>query len=190
MFVGGNGGTGVAEAILSATEQLYLDRGRPRDLTLMHVTGVGAVTHGGVNHFAHKGMVKRVIGGNYGLQLPFMKELIVTNEVEAYNFPQGVMSQLCRAMAAKQPGVITHVGLGTYMDPRQEGGKMNAAATEDLIEVVMLAGREWLFYRAPTPDIAFIRERRPTMMAMSAWSTRARRVRICPSPRPFTTPAA
>jgi propionate CoA-transferase len=157
VFVGGNGGTGVAEAILCATEARFLDTDRPRDLTLMHVTGVGAVDHGGVNHFAHRGMVKRVIGGNYGLQLPFMKELIVSNEVEAYNFPQGVMSQMCRAMAAKQPGVITHVGLGTYMDPRQEGGKMNAAATEDLIEVVELGGREWLFYRASTPDIAFIR---------------------------------
>ena len=76
-------------------------------------------------------MVKRVIGGNYGLQLPFMKKLIVSNAIEAYNLPQGVICQLYRAMAAKQPGVVSHVGLQTYMDPRQEGGEMNAATTED-----------------------------------------------------------
>ena len=157
LIVGGNGGTGAPEAILAAVETLFVDRGRPRDLTLVHVTGIGAVTHGGLNHFAHKGLVKRVIGGNFGLQLPFMKELIVANEIEAYNVPQGVLSQMCRAMAAKQPGVITHVGLHTFLDPRQEGGKMNARTTRDMIELIELAGQEWLFYHAPTPDIAFIR---------------------------------
>lgn len=157
LIVGGNGGTGVPEIILVAIEKRYMDSSHPKDLSLIHVTGVGALTHGGTNHLAHKGLVKRVIGGNFGLQLPFMKELIVSNAVEAYNYPQGVLSQMCRAMAAKQPGIITHVGLHTYMDPRQEGGKMNARATEDLIEVIQLAGREWLFYRAPTPNIALIR---------------------------------
>ena len=157
LIVGGNGGMGAPEAVLVAIEKRFTDQGRPKDLTLVHVTGIGAVTYGGINHFAHKGLVKRVIGGNFGLQLPFMKEMIVSNAIEAYNFPQGVLSQMCRAMAAKQPGVVTHVGLHTYMDPRQEGGKMNARATEDLIEVVHLAGREWLFYHAPTPDIAVIR---------------------------------
>ena len=157
LVVGGNGGTGVPESILEAIEKRFLDTNQPKDLTLVHMTGVGALTYGGTNHLAHKGLIKRVIGGNFGLQLPFMKELIVSNAVEAYNYPQGVLSQMCRAMAAKQPGVVTHVGLHTYMDPRQEGGKMNSRATEDLIEVIQLAGREWLFYRAPTPNIALIR---------------------------------
>ena len=157
LIVGGNGGMGAPESVLVAIEKLFVEQARPKALTLVHVTGIGAVTYGGINHFAHKGLVKRVIGGNFGLQLPFMKEMIVSNAVEAYNFPQGVLSQMCRAMAAKQPGIVTHVGLHTYMDPRQEGGKMNASATEDLIEVIQLAGREWLFYNAPTPDIAIIR---------------------------------
>ena len=156
LIVGGNGGTGAAEALLSALERRFLAEAAPRDLTLFHVTGVGAVTSKGLCHLAHPGLVRRVIGGNYGLQLPFMA-LIRDERLEAYNFPQGVMSQMCRAMAAKQPGVITHVGLGTYMDPRQDGGRMNASAREPLVELVQLAGRDWLFYKAPVPTVAFIR---------------------------------
>ncbi len=156
LIVGGNGGTGAPEALLSALERRFLAEAAPRDLTLFHVTGIGAVTSKGLCHLAHPGLVRRVIGGNYGLQLPFMA-LIREERLEAYNFPQGVMSQMCRAMAAKQPGVITHVGLGTYMDPRQDGGRMNASAREPLVELVQLAGRDWLFYKAPVPTVAFIR---------------------------------
>ncbi|GGE41318.1 acetate CoA-transferase YdiF [Agaricicola taiwanensis] len=156
LAVGGNGGTGAPEAILDALEQRFLDTKSPNSLTLFHVTGIGAVTEKGLCHLAHAGLIERVFGGNYGLQLPFMK-LIREEAMEGYNFPQGVMAQLCRAMAAKQPGVITHVGLKTYMDPRQEGGRMNARTREPMVEVVELAGREWLFYRAPTPTIAFLR---------------------------------
>jgi len=158
VIIGGNGGM-APETIYAAVEKRYLETKEPRNLTLLHVTGVGAADSddAGLNHFAHTGLVKRVIGGNYGIQLKFMKNLIVTDEIEAYNFPQGVLSQMCRAMAAGQPGVITHVGLDTYIDPRLEGGKMNSRAREDLVEVVQLAGREWLFYKAPVPDLAFIR---------------------------------
>ena len=129
VIVGGNGGTGAPESILVALEQRFLGSGAPRNLTLFHVTGIGAVTEKGLCRLAHRGLVGRVIGGNYGLQLPFMK-LIVENEIEAYNFPQGVMSQMCRAMAGKQLGIVTHVGLNTYMDPRLDGGRMNARTTE------------------------------------------------------------
>jgi propionate CoA-transferase len=156
LIVGGNGGTGAPEKILAALENRFLAESHPRDLTLFHVTGVGAVTEKGLCHLAHKAMIRRVIGGNYGLQLPFMK-LIVGNEIEAYNFPQGVMSQMCRAMAGKQAGVLTHVGVGTYMDPRQDGGRMNARTTEPLVELIHAAGQELLLYRAPTPTIAMIR---------------------------------
>ncbi len=156
LIVGGNGGTGAPEKILTALENRFLADGHPRDLTLFHVTGIGAVTEKGLCHLAHKALIRRVIGGNYGLQIPFMK-LIVDNEVEAYNFPQGVMSQMCRAMAGKQPGVLTHVGIGTYMDPRQDGGRMNAKTTEPMVELINSGGKEWLLYRAPIPTIAIIR---------------------------------
>ncbi len=156
LIVGGNGGTGAPEKILAALEKRFLDGGQPRGLTLFHVTGIGAVTEKGLCHLAHKTLIRRVIGGNYGLQLPFMK-LIVGNEIEAYNFPQGVMSQMCRAMAGKQPGVLTHVGIGTYMDPRQDGGRMNARTTEPMVELINSGGKEWLLYRAPVPTVAVVR---------------------------------
>jgi propionate CoA-transferase len=145
LIVGGNGGTGVAEAILTTLEQRYLTSQAPKNLTLFHVTGIGAVTEKGICRLAHPGMVKRVIGGNYGLQLPFMA-LITGNRIEAYNFPQGVMTHLCRAMAGKQPGVLTHVGLNTYMDPRQGGGRMNDCTTEELVKLIEIDDQEFLFY--------------------------------------------
>jgi len=159
LMVGGNGGTGVAESVLAAIERRFLDEGRPQGLTLIHVTGVGVIGDEtvGLDHLAHQGLVRRVIGGHYGLQLRFMRELITTGAIEAYNFPQGVLAQMTRAWAAGQPGVLTHVGLGTYMDPRQEGGRMNAAAREPLIDLIELRGREWLLYRAPVPDVAILR---------------------------------
>ncbi|MCW5655814.1 CoA-transferase [Hydrogenophaga sp.] len=156
LAVGGNGGTGVAESVLASLEERFLTTGAPRALTLFHVTGIGAVTEKGLCRLAHDGLVARVVGGNYGLQLPFMK-LITDNRMEAYNFPQGVMAQLCRTLAARQPGVLTHVGLHTYMDPRQDGGRMNSRTKEDLVSVVPVAGEEFLLYRAPTPTVAILR---------------------------------
>ena len=157
VLAGGNGGSGVPEAVFEAVERRFLAGDGPHGITLFHITGVGALTEKGMNRFAHAGLVRRVIGGNFGMQLPFMK-LIVAGEMEAYNFPQGVMTHLCRAMAGKQPGVLTHVGLATYMDPRQDGGRMNARTTEPLVEVVNVAGGEYLFYRAPgVPTVALIR---------------------------------
>ncbi len=157
IIVGGSAGMGVAESVLVAIGQRFLKDKHPQKLGVIHTTGVGAVTEKGLNHLAHKGLVGRVIGGNFGLQLPFMKELITSNEIEAYNIPQGVMCQLYRAMAAGQPGVVTHVGLHTYMDPRQEGGRMNSATTKDIIRVIELDDREWLFYATPRANVALIR---------------------------------
>ena len=157
VIVGGSAGMGVADAVLVALENRFLKTKIPDALTIIHTTGIGALNSEGLNRFAHKGLIKRVIGGNFGLQLEFMRELVVTDEIEAYNFPQGVICQLYRAMAAKQPGVITHIGLHTYVDPRQEGGKMNKATTDDLIEVVNLDGSEYLFYKAPVANVAMIR---------------------------------
>ena len=126
-------------------------------MTLINITGVGAVTEKGLCHLAHEGLIARVVGGNFGLQVPFMR-LVRDELIDAYNFPQGVMSQLCRAMAAKHPGVLTHVGLNTYMDPRQDGGRMNARTTLPLVDLVELHGQSWLLYRAPSPpNVAIIR---------------------------------
>ncbi len=156
VIVEGSSGFGVAEAVLAALERRFAETGEPRDLTVVHTTGVGDRAARGLNHLAHDGMLRRVIGGNWGL-MPALIKLIAEDRVEAYNFPQGVLCQLYREIAAGKPGVISHVGLGTYMDPRQDGGRMNARTREELVEVVRLAGREWLFYKAFRPDVALLR---------------------------------
>jgi propionate CoA-transferase len=156
VIVEGSSGFGVAESVLAALERRFQAVGEPGDLTVVHTTGVGDRAGRGLDHLAHEGMLRRVIGGNWGL-MPALGKLIAGDKVEAYNFPQGVLCQLYREIAAGKPGVISHVGLGTYMDPRQDGGRMNARAREALVEVVQLAGRDWLFYKAFRPDVALLR---------------------------------
>lgn len=121
LIVGSNGGTGAPESLLQALEEQFLATGTPNALTLFHVTGIGAGTSLGLCHLAHKGLVERVFGGNYGLQLPLMS-LITVGEVEGYNFPRGVVAQLCRAMAAKQPASSRMSGCTRMSIPgRKEG---------------------------------------------------------------------
>ncbi len=146
----------VADRVLRAIEERYLSAGTPKDLTVFHPQGMGDKDTQGMSRFAHKGMCKRVIGGHWGMS-PAMGKLAVEEEVEAYNMPQGVMAQMVRAMAAKGPGVITKIGLDTYIDPRQSGGKMNGSAKEDLIEVMTIDGEEWLRYKPVPFDVAIIR---------------------------------
>ena len=105
---------------------------------------------------AQKGRVKRDIGGHWG-QSPRLCEMAERNEIEAYNFPMGAMAQLMRAAAAGAPGILTHVGLGTFLDPRQQGGRLNDVTKEELIKLQVIDGEEWLFYPCIYPDVAFIR---------------------------------
>ncbi|HOV37797.1 MAG TPA: CoA-transferase [Spirochaetales bacterium] len=148
VLMSGHGG-GVLEAdfVLREIEKCYLETGEPKNLTLVHVSGVGNKNEKGVSRFAHKGMVKRVIGGHWGWSSK-MAQLALDNEIEAYTLPQGVLSLLMREIAAKRVGLLTKVGLGTFADPRIDGGRLNTAAKEDLVELVHLAGEELLLYKA------------------------------------------
>jgi propionate CoA-transferase len=149
-------GAGYPEDLVWHLGERFRERGSPGDLTLVHAAGQGDWRDRGLGALAHPGMLRRIIGG-YFATAPAICDLIAEELVEAYSFPQGVITQLFRNTAAGKPGLYTHIGLGTFVDPRVEGGKANAVTREELVEVVELGGRELLFYPAFQLDVAFIR---------------------------------
>lgn len=152
----GFGVVGVPDELLLALQQRFEASQSPRDLTLIFGGGPGDGKEQGINRIALDGLIKRAIGGHWGL-VPKLGAMAVENRIEAWNLPLGVISHLYRDIAAGLPGNLSRVGLGTFVDPRLQGGKVNARTTEELVSVTELAGQELLFYRVPKPQVAFIR---------------------------------
>ncbi|HOE41635.1 MAG TPA: malonate decarboxylase subunit alpha [Rhodoferax sp.] len=152
----GFGSNGVPDELILALEKRFQETGSPRDLTLLFGGGPGDGAKGGANRLAHEGLLRRTIGGHYGM-LPQIGRLALDGKIQAYNLPLGVVSHLYRDIACGLPGTVSKVGLGTFVDPRQEGGKINRQTTEDIVSVIELGGQELLFYKTLPISVAFIR---------------------------------
>ena len=155
--ISGNGaGMISAEAIFAALEKRFLETGEPRNLTLVHSLGLGDRGDLGANRFAHEGMIRKVIASHFTWS-PRMQQLIRAEKIEAYCFPGGVIQHLLREIGAGRPGLITHSGLGTFVDPRQDGGRCNQRSRENLVELLTLDGKEVLRYKPFRVDVAIVR---------------------------------
>ena len=152
------------DAVLAALGERFDTTGRPRDLTSIHPIAAGDMFGTkGVDHFARPGCLRKIIGGSYpsgptNADPPRIWQMIVRNEVAAYNIPSGIVFDMLREGAGKRPGVLTKVGMETFVDPDQDGCAMNDAARADpIVRHEIFDGEKWLYFKALKPDVAIIR---------------------------------
>lgn len=156
LISGSGGGHSVPEALLAAVERRFLSEAQPRGLTSVSVVGVGDRAALGASHLAHERLLRRAITSAL-VDSPGLVRLAAEDKIEAYTLPQGVLSQLMRDMAAGRPGLITKTGLHTFVDPRQQGARQSPCTPPAFVEVIELAGEEWLFFKPMPVNVAFLR---------------------------------
>jgi len=156
LISGSGGGHSVPESLLAAVERRFQAEGAPKGLTSVSVVGVGDRAALGASHLAHEGLLKRAITSAL-VDSPGLVRLAAEDKIEAYTLPQGVLSQIMRDMAAGRPGLITKTGLHTFVDPRQQGARQSPRTPPDFVEVIELAGEEWLFFKPIPVNVAFLR---------------------------------
>ena len=156
LISGSGGGHSVPEALLAAVERRFLGEGKPQAITSVSIVGVGDRALLGATHLAHEGLITRAITSAL-VDSPGLVQLAAENKIDAYTLPQGVLSQLMRDMAAGRPGLLTKTGLQTFVDPRQQGARQSPRTPPDFVEVVELAGEEWLFFKPVPVNVAFLR---------------------------------
>ncbi|MDK1375974.1 MULTISPECIES: acyl CoA:acetate/3-ketoacid CoA transferase [unclassified Sinorhizobium] len=162
--VSSSSGLGCPDLMLKAIGERFDTTGHPRDLTTLHPIAAGDMSGiKGVDYIAKKGLLKKIIGGSYpsgpsSAEPPAIWQMIGANEVAAYNIPSGILFDMHREAAAKRPGVVTKIGLDTFVDPSREGCAMNAsAAAEPVVKKIAFEGEDWLYFKAIAPQVAIIR---------------------------------
>jgi propionate CoA-transferase len=157
IVIGGSGaGHAVPEALLAALEKRFLAQASPTMITAVHPVGLGDEGSLGAGHFAHEGLLKRLVTGTF-VSSPAISDMSIANKIEGYTLPQGALSQLMRDIAAGRPGLITKTGLHTFVDPRHGGGRQSKRASDDLVELIDFRGEEYLFFKPFHIDVCFLR---------------------------------
>lgn len=153
---GSGGGHAVPEALMAAVERRFLAEGLPRAITAVHPVGLGDGANRGAGHFAHEGLLKRIVCGTF-VNSPGISDMAIADKVEGYTLPQGALSQLMREIAAGRPGLMTKTGLHTFVDPRHGGGRQSQCAPEGVVELVDFRGEDYLFFKSFHIDVCFLR---------------------------------
>jgi acyl CoA:acetate/3-ketoacid CoA transferase len=158
LCVGGAGGVQEPDTLIEALVDRYKRTGEPGNLTEIHAIRTGEIEGRGTSLFGAPGLIKRMIGGSFWpVGVPEFIQHINDNKIEAYNFSIGIIYAMLEAAAAKRPGVISRVGMGTFQDPENGGGALNSVSTDQLVQSVEINGERLLYYRALDIDACFIR---------------------------------